>query len=163
VLRLTVALKPFVPVMVIVKVAKAPLAIVRLVGAAVMVKSGATAVTVTGTVTKWDSAPLSPVTLTKNVPVELVLTVRVALPEPVMFVGFTTALIPKELATLSATVPENPLIEPTVIVDEPVEPTTSARLIGLAEMEKSAEEALTMIVMFTPCPSEPLLPETKSW
>jgi len=89
--------------------------------------------------------------------------VRVAVPEPVMLVGFTTALIPRELATLRETVPENPLIEPTVIVDEPVEPTTSARLIGLAEMEKSAEEALTMIVMFTPCPSEPLEPEMNSW
>jgi len=89
--------------------------------------------------------------------------VRVAVPEPVMLVGFTTALIPRELATLRETVPENPLIEATVIVDVPEEPDASARLVGLAKMEKSVEEALTMIVMFTPCPSEPLEPEINSW
>jgi hypothetical protein len=63
VLRLTVPLKPLVPLMVIVKVAAAPLAIVWVVGVAMIVKLGVP-VTATETVAEWDIAPLVPVTVT---------------------------------------------------------------------------------------------------
>jgi hypothetical protein len=63
VLRLTVPLKPFIPLMVMMKVAEAPLATVWLVGVAIIVKSGVP-VTVTETVVECDNDPLVPVTVT---------------------------------------------------------------------------------------------------
>ena len=64
--RLTVPLKPFVPLTVIVKLVEEPLAIDSDDGFEVMVKSGGGggAPTVTRTVTEWDSAPEVPVTFT---------------------------------------------------------------------------------------------------
>jgi len=52
--------------------------------------------TVTETLTEWDSVPLDPVTCTSKVPVMLAPMVRVAVPEPVMLVGFMTAPMPLE-------------------------------------------------------------------
>ena len=52
--------------------------------------------TVTETLTEWDSVPLDPVTCTEKVPVMLAPMVRVAVPEPVMLLGFMTAPIPLE-------------------------------------------------------------------
>jgi len=60
-LRLTVPLKPFVPLTVIVKLVEAPLATDCDEGLAVMVKSGITALNVT--VTEWDRLPLLPKTV----------------------------------------------------------------------------------------------------
>lgn len=61
VLRLTVPLKPFIPLIVMVKVAEVPLATVWLVGVAVIVKSGVP-VTVTDTLVVRDNVPLAPLT-----------------------------------------------------------------------------------------------------
>jgi hypothetical protein len=63
VLRLMVPLKPFTPLIVIMKVAEAPLVIVWLVGVALIVKSGVP-VTVTETVVVRDNVPLMPLTFT---------------------------------------------------------------------------------------------------
>jgi hypothetical protein len=52
--------------------------------------------TVTETPTEWDSVPLEPVICMEKVPVIFAATVRAAVPEPVMLVGFTTAPIPLE-------------------------------------------------------------------
>ena len=62
-LRVIVPLKPFIPLMVIVKVAELPLAMVWLVGVAVIVKSWVP-VTVTETEAEWNSAPPWPLTVT---------------------------------------------------------------------------------------------------
>lgn len=50
--------------------------------------------TVTEMLTVWDNVPLVPVTCREKVPVMFVVMVRVAVPEPVMLVGFTSAPIP---------------------------------------------------------------------
>ncbi len=74
--------------------------------------------------------------------------VRVAVPEPVMLVGFMTAPIPLEWVRVSETVPENPLTEVTVIVEVPEAPGEIVRLVGAAEMEKSGTpvpETVTVI------------------
>ena len=104
--------------------------------------------TMTETPTEWDSVPLDPVTCTEKVPVMLAPMVRVAVPEPVMLVGFMTAPIPLEWARVSKTVPENPLTEVTVIVEVPEAPGAIVRLEGVAEMEKSGTpvpETVTVI------------------
>jgi len=61
--RNTVLLNPFTPCRLIEESPDAPGTIVRLVGLAVIVKSGALEVTVTNTVVEWDREPLVPVTV----------------------------------------------------------------------------------------------------
>ena len=61
--RNTVLLNPFTPCRLIEERPDAPGTIVRLVGLAVIVKSGALEVTVTNTVVEWDREPLVPVTV----------------------------------------------------------------------------------------------------
>ena len=61
--RSTVLLNPFTPCRLIEESPDAPGTIVRLVGLAVIVKSGALEVTVTNTVVEWDREPLVPVTV----------------------------------------------------------------------------------------------------
>jgi len=59
--------------------------------------------------------------------------------------------------TLNVTVPENPLIEATVIVDVPEVPGASVRLEGLAETEKSGTPVPeTVTVIFVDWESTPL-------
>ena len=60
--RLTVLLKPFVPLIVMVKLAEVPLSIVWLAGVTVIVKSGG-ADTVMETLVERNMAPLVPVTI----------------------------------------------------------------------------------------------------
>lgn len=63
VLKVTVPLKPFNPLIVTVKLAEEPLAMVWFVGVATMVKSGIP-VTVTETPAERDKTPLMPLTVT---------------------------------------------------------------------------------------------------
>jgi hypothetical protein len=58
----TVPENPFTGLTAIVDVALVPLGVVRLEGMALMVKSGAGLLTVTETLTAWDSVPLAPTT-----------------------------------------------------------------------------------------------------
>src|SRR5207302_9373892 len=97
---------------------------------------------VTVTVVECESDPLVPVTCTVNVPVELVPTASVAVPEPVTLVGLIVAPIPGDVVTVNETSPEKPLNAVTVMVEVPEDPWTIARLDGLALMEKSGEGAL---------------------
>ena len=61
--RNTVLLNPFTPCRLIEEGPDAPGTIVRLVGLAVIVKSGALEVTFTNTIVEWDREPLVPVTV----------------------------------------------------------------------------------------------------
>lgn len=111
---------------------------VMLEGLADREKSGVPVLeTVTVTVVECDRDPLVPVTCIVNVPVELVPTVSVAVPEPVMLVGLMIAPIPGDGLTEKETSPLNPLIDVTVMVEVPEEPLTRARLEGFALMAKS--------------------------
>jgi hypothetical protein len=63
----------------------------------------------------------------------------VDVPEPpVMLVGLSIAVRPVDGLAVSMTVPVNPLIGETVIVDVVVSSLLTVRLVGLAEMLKSA-------------------------
>lgn len=161
VLRLTVPLKPFTPLMVIVKVAEEFRVIVWLVGVALIAKSGVPVI-VTETLVVRDNVPLVPLTVTAKNPegVELVDDiVRVAVAEPPLTnteAGLTVKVRPGELGADSVTVPTNPLIAVTVIVDVAVAPATKLKLTGLATRLKS----VTMKVTETAWLREPLVPVT---
>lgn len=93
--------------------------------------------TLTKTVTLCDKASLAPVTRTVWLPGELLVTVRVAVPEVVMLVGLMVAVRSDDGARLSDTTPEKPLTAAMVIVEVAEEPEGIERLDELAEMVKS--------------------------
>ena len=115
--------------------------------------------TVTGTVTEWAMTPLVPVTWTEKLPEEVPVTVSVAVPEPVMLVGFIVAVIPDDAVVVSETIPVKPLRDVTVIVDVPEVLGATVMPVGLAEREKSGVAGLeTVSEMVVVCESEPLVP-----
>lgn len=166
----TVLLNPFVPVIIMAKVAVEPLCIVCSGGDTVIVKSGGSGRTVTVTVRVMEriKLPVVPVTVTWYVPASVALVVdivRIALDVPpltrVIFAGL-------RLVTSSAgvdvenriTIPVNPFKLNKLIVDATDEPFTSVRLVGLDEREKlgggtPVTVRLTMTAWFT-CPNNPL-------
>ena len=86
--------------------------------------------------------------------------VRVELPEPpVMVVGLSDAVMPVEALAVRATLPVNPLMGVTVIVDVPELPATNMTFAGLAERLKSGLVTMTVITAVV-CVSEPLVPVT---
>ena len=78
-----------------------------------------------------------PVTWTLKVPGELAVTVRIAVPDVAIVVGFMVAVRPEDGVTVRETVPENPLSAVMVIVEEAGVPALTVRLVGFADMEKS--------------------------
>ena len=121
-----------------------------------------TLTTLTTTVTLCDRAPLFPVTSAVKLPVVLLLTVRVAVPEVAIVVGLMVAVRPDEGVTLSDTAPENPLMAAMVIVDVPAELGTISMSDGLAEMVKSGCGGVpfTVTEICTACDVAVLVPVT---
>jgi len=132
--RDTTPLNPLTAVTVMVEDPEVPEEKVTLVGLAAIVKS----CTVTVTVAEWDSVPLVPVTVTVNVAAVVPVQERVEVPEPpVILVGLRVHVRPAGVtADVRATVPVNPLIGATVIVDVPVAPARAETLVGLAVIVK---------------------------
>jgi hypothetical protein len=116
--------------------------------------------TMTETVTLWDSDPLVPVTCAVKLPDELLLTVRVAFPDVAMLVGLIVAVRPDDAVTVRETVPENPLIGLTTIVEVALVPLGVVRLDGMALMVKSGAGLLTVRDTLTVWDSVPLVPAT---
>ena len=151
---------PFTAVTLMLDVPLCPWFTETLVGFALIVKSGAGAVTVTLTPVEWLNVPLVPVTLTVYVPpgVELVVaTVNVEL-DP----GFTELGLNEHVApvghpvALSATEPLNPFAAVTLIVDVPFWPCVIETLVGLALTEKSCTATVTLVEWL----NVPLVPVT---
>ena len=133
-------------------------------GATVSVKSGF-ATTLSSTLTLRVSEPLTPVTVSANVPVgvaALVVTDTVELPEPEMVVGARAAAAPVgKPDTESVTVPAKPFSAVTIDWNDVDPPMTTACDGGVADTEKSGcgvtiKEAPTVWV------SDPLTPRIVS-
>jgi len=72
-------------------------------------------------------------------PAAAALSVRVDVPEPpVMLVGLRVAVRPADGLAVRATVPVNPLVGETIIVDVVVSPAFTVSVVGAAAMVKSA-------------------------
>lgn len=142
--RLTLPVKPFRSVTVIVLLPLVPCLTVRLVGEADSEKSGAAgAFTVRVTVVVWVSVPDVPVMVTVAVPV-----VAVLLAVKVRTLVEVVGLVPKLAVTPegrpeadSDTLPVKPFSGVTVIVLLPLLPCVTVRLVGEAESEKSGVAA----------------------
>jgi len=138
-----VPVKPLIADTVIVEVPAEPTATLTLVGLAVTVRSGA-GDTVYVTVAVWETDPLVPVTVTVKVPVVDPVHDRVEVPDVVVLVNailvgdrVQVSPVAGETVSDSVTVPVNPLIPATVMVEVPGEPTTIGTVIGLATTVKS--------------------------
>jgi hypothetical protein len=101
-------------------------------------------------ITVCEREPLVPVTWTVNVPAEFAIIVSIAVPEPVMVAGLTTALSPADATTVRETGLENPLKAVIAIVEFAGEPGVSAMIEGLAKSEKcGAVDRSTFTAMLT--------------
>jgi len=112
-----------------------PTWIEREVGLAEMAKSGGEDVRVT--VAECESDPLVPVTVTVNVPLVDGVHDKAEIPELVRLEGLRLQLIPVEgdADEDNETVPVKTFRKPTVIVEVPVPPVPTERLVGLAVRE----------------------------
>jgi hypothetical protein len=120
--RLTVPVKPFTAVIVIVEVAETP-TVTATGDVEVIVKS----VTVKIAVTVWVSVPLVPVIVSEYVPSVVELQETVAVPEVVMLVGLMAPHVrPERMVSVRLTVPVNPLTAAIVIVEVAEVPTVTA-------------------------------------
>jgi len=90
----------------------------------------------------------------------LLLTVRVAFPDVTMLVGLMVAERPDDGATVRETVPENPLMPLTAIVEVALVPLGVVRLDGMALMVKSGAGLLTVTETVVERESVPLVPVT---
>ena len=139
--KLTLLLKLFCGVRVMVLEPLAPCAIVILLGDAESVKSGMKAgftVTVSATVVVFDKLPEVPVMITVTVPVEAVLlAVRAKALVLVVLVGVKEADTPLGIPEADKlTLPLKPFCGVTVIVLVPVAPCVMVRALGDAEIVK---------------------------
>ena len=130
VVRATTPANPLTPVIVIVEVPALPALTVTLVGAAAIVKSWTTKVTVT----LWVRLPLVPVTPTWTVPATAKVHDRVELPDPVTLVGDSEHEV---LLVVRATTPAKPLRPVMVMVEVPALPALTVTLDGAAVIVKS--------------------------
>lgn len=167
--RETVPENPLIALTVIVEVIAVPLGVVKLDGMAFMVKSGAGLLTVTETVTGWDSVPLVPTTCAVYDPlgVDVVVdTVSVVVPVPpderVTLVALRVVVGPDgDMEDVRVIVPVKPLILVRVIEDAAEEPAWIVRLTGLTAMVKSGGGGgLTATVIVAEWTSVPLVPLT---
>ena len=134
--RATVPVNPFTGATVMVDDPETPTFTVIAVGAAVTEKS----VTATLTVAEWDSEPLVPVTVTTKfvAVVEEHDRLEVWLAPRTMLVGVKVQVRPAGATEdVRATVPVNPLIGATVIVEVTAVPAVVVTDVGLAVTEKS--------------------------
>jgi hypothetical protein len=154
--RITVPVKPFTELTVIVEEPLTPALTASPVGPAVMVKSGWATLKVTRAV--WDREPLTPVMVTVKEPATEAAQESVELLGAVTWVGDRAHARPLEGVTEEArvTFPVNPLAPATVIDATPVPPTLREMLVGLAVTLKST--MLTEIETWWE--SEPLAPLT---
>jgi hypothetical protein len=136
--RLTVPVKPFTLEAVIATFAEEPTVKLTLVGLAEIAKSGGD-VTLKVTAAEWDREPLAPVTVAVKVPVVEELHDRVDVPEPpVMLIDESVHDRLVGLVVIERlTVAEKPFREDTVIIEVPIRPWTTVRLVGLADIVKS--------------------------
>ena len=137
--KLTMPLKPFCGVTVIVLVPVAPCAMVRLLGDAEIVKFGTgIGFTVRETVAVFDKLPEVPVTVTVTVPVaDVLLAVSVNVLVLVVLVGLREADTPLGRPEADKlTLPLKPFCGVRVIVLVPVAPCVMLRLLGDAEIVK---------------------------
>ena len=79
-------------------------------------------------------------------PAVAALTVSVDVPEPVTLVGLSVAVRPDDGMAVRLTVPLNPLIDATVMVEVPLAPALTVMLVGLAVMLKSCTVKVTVAV-----------------
>jgi hypothetical protein len=135
--RETVAVNPFKGAIVIVETTEAP-ALTAAGDVTLIVKSGDT-VTVQLTVAECEWEPLAPVTVTVNELAAEAVHDRVEAPDVVVLVSETLAglsvqvsPVDGEIAVVKATVPTNPLVAATVMVEVPDEPTAMLTAVGLA-------------------------------
>jgi len=112
-----------------------PTWIEREAGLAEMAKSGVEDVRVT--LAECESDPLVPVTVTVNVPLVDGVHDKAEIPELVRLEGLRLQLIPVEgdADEDNETVPVKTFRKPTVIVEVPVPPVPTERLVGLAVRE----------------------------
>jgi hypothetical protein len=139
--KLTLPLKPFCGVTVIVLVPLAPWAIVKLLGDAESVKFGTgTAFTVRETVVAFDKLPDVPVTVIVTVPVVAVpLAVSVNVLVFVVLVGLKVAVTPPGIPDADKlTLELKPFCGVTVMVLGPLAPCAIVTVLGDAESEKFA-------------------------
>ncbi len=136
--RVIVPLNPFCPVTVIAVVPPVPIIALTLAGFALIVKSGA-APTVNVTVAVDDCAPLEPVTVTVNAPLAPLDAAHesVLVPEVtrVMLAGLKVqdnVPVPSTTVEVNVTVPVNPLMGETMIVEVAEPPAETLTLTGLA-------------------------------
>jgi hypothetical protein len=135
--RETAAVNPFNGAIVIVETTEAP-ALTAAGDVTLIVKSGDT-VTVQLTVAECEREPLAPVTATVNELAAEAVHDRVEAPDVVVLVSETLAglsvqvsPVDGEIAVVKATVPTNPLVAATVMVEVPDEPTAMLTAVGLA-------------------------------
>jgi hypothetical protein len=86
--------------------------------------------------------------------------VRVAFPDVTTLEGLMVAVRPDDGVIVSETVPENPLMGLTAIVDVALVPLGVVRLDGMAFMVKSGAGLLTLTETVTRWDSVPLVPTT---
>ena len=79
-------------------------------------------------------------------PAVAALTVSVDVPEPVTLVGLSVAVRPDDGLAVRLTVPLNPLIDATVMVEVPLALALTVTLVGLAVMLKSCTVKVTVAV-----------------
>ena len=129
--RLTVPVKPFRAVTVMLEVPVTPTFGFRLVGLATKVKS----VTVTVTVVEWESDPLDPVAVTVYVEAGPEQESSELWADPrVMFEGLSVQVRPVGATdVVSATAPVNPFCGATVIEEAAVAPASALTVVGLAD------------------------------
>lgn len=125
----------------IVEVPDDPWIIVRVVGFALIVKSGdGGCMTLTETLAEWVRVPLVPVTVAVYDPTVELLRVQVDDPEPLdMLAGLQLTLSPDVglVEVVKVTVPVKPFWLVRVVVKLPVVPALNETLDGVAEMVKS--------------------------
>ena len=154
--RATVPVNPLTGATVMVDVPVPPAKKVIMVGLADMVKS----VTVKVTAAVWVMEPLVPVTVTVYVPAGPEQdSVEVCDAPSTMLVGLSEHVKPAgDTVEVRATVPVNPPIGATVIVEVAVAPASADTLVGLAVTLKSTW--LTVNVTVAEWDSDPLVPVT---
>jgi hypothetical protein len=145
--RLTLALKPFCGVTVMVLVPLAPWVIAKELGLAERVKFGG-AETVRERVVVFDKLPEVPVTVSVKVPVAAVLLAdNINVLELVVLLGAKEAVTPPGRPEADKlTLELKPFWGVTVIVLVPLVPCTTARLLGAAESEKFGGGATGILI-----------------
>jgi hypothetical protein len=144
----------------IVTLAVPPTTQMTVVEEAVIVKSTTWKVTVAA----WVVDPLVPVTVTVLVPVVAYVQVKVEVPDVVVVVRVTLGALRLQAVPPfwdRLTVPVNPLMAPTVIVEVPAEPAFTTTVVELAVTEKSVVAVNVTVVVWVRLPLVPVTATVK--